>query len=99
MCIALCLLRSLSHTQKSTQTDVMLFMTMILPGFIELCGPVLSAHGLPADPFGAMAAFQSMRPLMEDDEVREAATKLRETLFTDELFEVLRNLAAMSGMM
>lgn len=95
MCIAICILPSLSHTH----TDIMLFMTTILPGFIELCGPVLSKHGLPADPFGAMAAFQSMRPLMEDDEVREAATKLRETLFTDELFEVLKNLAAMSGMM
>ena len=77
----------------------MLFMTLILPSFIELCGPVLTKHSLPADPFGAMAAFQSMRPLMDDDEVREAATKLRETLFTDELFEVLRNLAAISGMM
>ena len=79
--------------------DLMMFMTLVLPGVVQLASPVLEKHNLPKDPFGAMQAFQSMKPLMEDEEMAAAATKLKETFMTDELFEILNKLRAMSGAM
>lgn len=76
----------------------MIFMTAILPKVVALASPVLTKHGLPADPFGTLQLFKSFKPLMEDPEIHEMAVKMKNTFLTDELFEILKTMAGSSGL-